>query len=266
MRITILLGVTMGGGVGISVFATHRIVHSQDFMFAMPEVNIGLYTDVGGGYSLSHYPPSCAIGQYLAMTGEKIKAFDAVYCNFASHVVPGAQFASLEQSLQSKQFTSLPHDFAALHEEVAEFLAPFRPSADTVLQYSVLDKNRFEIDDLFDANNVKQVLQNLATSKSPFAQQTLKNILKKCPTSVYVSFETVKRGKNMQSIEEVLLYDYRVATRMVTRGDFREGVRATLIDKDNKPKWQPATLEQVQEKDIAALFDEPLHKEIQFFK
>jgi enoyl-CoA hydratase len=238
-HVALIDGVVMGGGVGISIFGTHR-VGGANLRFAMPETGIGFFPDIGGGWFLPRMPGE--IGIYLGLTGTIIGIADAHYAGVVTHCVDAASFPAIKAAMMEAEPIDAVLD--ELHKHPGE---------------SALERRRAPIDRIFSASSVEEILARLAseTSDRAWAEETRATLLKRCPLSLKVAFEQLRRGKNYRSLKEALIVEYRLATRFLRMPDFYEGVRALLIDKDNNPRWSPATLGEVSDEMVSALF-EPL--------
>jgi len=236
--VAIIDGITMGGGVGLSVHGMFRVA-TERTVFAMPETGIGLFPDVGGGYFLSRL--GGRLGLYLALTGFRLKGRDVHKAGVATHFVQSSKLPSMEESLLAL------HDPDAL--EVAQVLDQFQnESTDIPDNEFVLRPDMENINTLFDGDSVEQIFDNLQKDGSEWATKQL-NILKKMsPTSMKVTMRQLLEGANL-TLQDDLQVEYRLSQRCIEDHDFYEGVRAVLIDKDQNPQWDPSTLEEVtQEK------------------
>lgn len=231
--VAILDGVTMGGGVGLSVHGSHRIA-TERLMFAMPETAIGLFPDVGGGWFLPRLPGE--MGLYLALTGARLDAAGAVALGIATHYVPSARLEGFEAALATTVDSS-NNGRVAVNDVLQRFAEP--PQADPTADYRAL------VDRCFAADSVEGILDALdreAADGSAFAGETAATLRHKCPTSLKISFEQIRRGRGMSSLAEVLTMEYRLSQHCMEGSEFFEGIRAVLVDKDHAPKWRPDTL------------------------
>jgi enoyl-CoA hydratase len=231
--VAIMDGVTMGGGVGISRPARFRVA-TERTTFAMPETGIGLFPDVGGGWYLPRMPDH--IGLWLAMTGARIKAADCELVGVATDFVESARIEDLKAAIIA--------DPAAVERLLTEFEGdPGRPT---------IAAHQDEIEKIFSLEIVEAIVAALKASGSDWARQQLEILATKSPQTIKVAFRQLKLGGQAASFAENMAMEYRVASRVVLRPDFREGVRAVIVEKDNQPRWNPPTLEAVRE----ALLDE----------
>lgn len=234
--VALIAGVVMGGGAGISLHGAHRIA-AEAYVFAMPEVGIGLFPDVGMTYALPRLPGR--LGTYLALTGARVGPGDALAVGLATGFAPARDFDAILDRL-------------AAGGPVAEALdtAAARPPA------GALVAERGLIDDAFSGDHVRDILGRLdaaASAGSAFAAETAALMRTRCPTSLCIARELMRRGPDLDFAQAVLA-EYRVVTRLMRGHDFYEGVRAVLIDKDGRPDWRPATLEAVDHDAVLAAF------------
>jgi len=244
--VALLDGVTMGGGVGLSVHGSHRIA-TERLMFAMPETAIGLFPDVGGGWFLPRLPGE--MGTYLALTGARLDAAGAVALGIATHYVPSSRLEGLEAALATTIAES--SDGRSAINDVLERFAE-APGEDPMAQY------RPVVDRCFSVGSVEEILEALdreAADGSAFAAETAATLRHKCPTSLKISLEQLRRGRAMSNLAEVLAMEYRLSQHCMAGTEFFEGIRAVLVDKDHDPKWSPATLAAVDGAMVAAHFE-----------
>ena len=234
--VALIEGVVMGGGAGISLHGAHRVA-SETYVFAMPEVGIGLFPDVGMTYALPRLPGR--VGTYLALTGARVGPGDALAVGLATAYAPVERFAAILDRL-------------AEGGSVADALdtgAPRPPTGPLVAERGL-------IDDAFAADDVADILGRLdvaASAGSTFAAETAAAMRTRCPTSLCIAREQMARGPDLD-FPEAVLTEYRLVTRLMHGHDFFEGVRAVLIDKDGRPDWQPATLDAVDRDAVRAAF------------
>jgi enoyl-CoA hydratase/carnithine racemase len=234
--IALMDGVVMGGGMGIAQGGV-RIVTDKTKM-AMPEVNIGLFPDVGGSYFLSRAPG--ALGYYLGVTGVTINAADALYAGLADHYAPLADRATLDALL-----TTTPG--AQLRDAIATYAAAHDAGA------SMLAADRATIDRHFSAGSVPAIVASLQADNSEFAAKTLQVMATRSPLMMSVTHELIKRGAALD-VAGCLRMERTLVRRNFENGEVIEGVRALVIDKDNQPQWRPATLAEVTEDMVQAMF------------
>ena len=229
--VAIMDGITMGGGAGVSLPARYRIA-TERTRFAMPETGIGLFPDVGAGWFLPRLPG--ASGAWIAYTGARLAAFECLEFGLATHRLPASNLVALRTAL-----TELPAEAA-----VAKYAC--RPQWD----HPGIDRAR--IDRLFGAQTLEECLEGLQSDDSGWAREQLAAMQGKSPLSSKITERLLRMGVRAATLADDLVVEYRLASRIVMRPDFHEGVRAVLVDKDNAPRWSPASLAEVSE----ALVDE----------
>ncbi|MCI5044283.1 MAG: enoyl-CoA hydratase/isomerase family protein [Aquisalinus sp.] len=238
--VALLHGVVMGGGVGVSISASTRIV-SDTLTWAMPETGIGMVPDVGGSYFLPRLEGG--LGLYLALTGHRLNGADSVYAGIATHHVPYEKFVALEDALAGIGSDDLTQ------ESIDTCAAAFGETGDAALQ-----KNRAQIDQQFSApQSVQGVIDALGREGDDFAEKTLKLLNRMSPTALKLTFEEVHRGAGM-TFDECLIMEFALVRKIMEGPDFHEGVRAQIIDKDRNPKWSPANLSDVTDDLTAPYF------------
>lgn len=242
--IALMDGIVMGGGMGLAQSGPScrlRIVTERSRL-AMPEVNIGLFPDVGGSHFLSRTPGQ--IGAYLGVTGETIVAADALYAGLADVFIPAAELASMTAMLESQTCSDYP---TALGNFAAQFQQQIEPAC------SLLAKQRALIDHHFAYETVTEIAASLAQDNDPFAQRTLAVMQKRSPLMMCVTLNQIRRGASM-SLADCLRMERTMVRRCFEHGEILEGVRAVVIDKDNAPRWTPATLGEVTAEMVARFF------------
>ncbi|HLR43564.1 MAG TPA: enoyl-CoA hydratase/isomerase family protein [Brevibacterium sp.] len=224
--IAIMDGITMGGGVGLSVHGSHRIV-TETTKLGMPETGIGLFPDVGGTHLLARVPQQ-GVGMHLALTGQPIGAGDAIRSGLADTFVPRERIADLAIALSQSD-----EDVDAV---IARFAADPPPSE--------LEADEAWIASSYDAATAAEVVAALRTHADERARAAGDLIATKSPLSVAVTFEMIRTAGDM-TLEEVLERDFRAGSGISAQPDLREGIRAQVIDKDRDPQWSPASLDEV---------------------
>ncbi len=240
--VALMEGVVMGGGMGIAQGGPEcriRVVTDKTKM-AMPEVNIGLFPDVGGSYFLSRAPGQ--LGNYLGLTGLTIGAADALYVDLADLFVPQESMGALKELIGRTPG-------AQLRDAIAAFAAPFAGQAGAGL----LAAERAAIDRHFGAGSVQQIMQSLETDASQFAQKALAAMRQRSPLMMCVTQELLRRGAALD-VAECLRMERTMVRHNFEHGEVLEGVRALVIDKDNAPQWNPASLQAVSEEMVARFF------------
>ena len=241
--VAILDGVTMGGGVGLSIHGPFRVA-TERTLFAMPETGIGLIPDVGGTHALPRLPGE--IGTWLALTGARLRAGDCIEAGIATHYLPSDRLEVLRELLADNP------------EPIADILDMLGGSAGL----STLPALRDGIDFHFGHDSVEAILASLDEGDDwALAQAAI--IRTMSPTSLKLTLAGLRAGADA-SIEDALITEYRMVCEIRNGHDFFEGVRAQLIDKDRKPLWSPARLEDVSEADLARYFEEPASGDLTF--
>ncbi|KAK2532632.1 Hibch [Columba livia] len=241
--VALINGITMGGGVGVSVHGHFRVA-TEKTVFAMPETAIGLFPDVGGGYFLPRL--SGKMGYFLALTGFRLKGRDVLKAGIATHFVDSEKLPALEKDLIALKSPST--------ENIADLLNSYhvKSKVDQEKEF-VLDEHMEKINSIFSANSVEEIVQKLKQDGSPFAAKQLETLNKMSPTSLKITLRQLREGASM-SLQEVLRMEYRLSQACLKGHDFYEGVRAVLIDKDQSPKWRPAALEEVSDEFVDNCF------------
>ena len=225
-------GITMGGGVGISAPAAIRVV-TERTLWAMPEGDIGLFPDVGGGWRLSRLPDET--GVWAGLTGARLRAPDLLSLGLATHFVPSERVDALKTSLCS----------GPAQDALAACAADPGPAP--------LDEHREKLQRLFVADTVEEILAALATGGG-WARAQAAILERKCPTTLKVALRLIREGARRTSFAEEMAVEYRLALRMTRRHDFIDGVRAVIVDKDNAPRWDPPDLAGVTDAMLDELF------------
>lgn len=228
-------GVTMGGGVGIALPARYRIA-TENTKFAMPETGIGLFPDVGGGWYLSRLPGRA--GEYLALTGHRLNGAECLALGLATDYLAAERLDDAKVAIIAQ-----PGD-------AARVLNGFGSAPDDAKISIYLS----EIDRLFAGDTLEDIFAALEGDGGEWAAAQLTTLRGKSPQAMKVSLQLVRQGRHMPSFEDEMRQEYAVATRVVQRPDFAEGVRAVIVDKDNAPRWSPSTLEGVSDHVIDQIF------------
>jgi enoyl-CoA hydratase/carnithine racemase len=239
--LAIMDGVTMGGGVGLSVHGSHRIA-TERTLFAMPETGIGLFPDVGGGWFLPRL--SGYLGTWLALTGARLKGADVAAARIATHFLPSELVTNLKKQVERADFSV----------GAAEMLNEILRSMTHPVPAGSFEAHRSVLDDCFAKDTAEQIMAALEASGDEWAAEQAATIRTKSPETVKVALRQLREGARLASFEDNMRMEYRIGWRKVQSHDFLEGVRAVIIDKDNEPKWSPATLEDVSVADVATYF------------
>ena len=235
-------GLVMGGGVGLSAHARHRIV-TEKTRLAMPEVGLGFFPDVGGTWLLPRSPGE--IGTYFGLTGQTMNGPDAIFSRFADAVVPSTKLPALREALTEVRpgITSNEVDKIITSFATGEIAGP-------------IAVRKQEIDRWFAHDRMEDIFAELRRDGSELAQSTLKTLNEKSPRGMVVTLKLLRLARNAVSLEECLVREYRAALEVFRSDDFREGVRAAVIDKDRNPKWSPPSVEDVTPQMLAPYFAE----------
>jgi enoyl-CoA hydratase len=243
-------GIVMGGGVGLSAHSAHRVV-TEKTKLAMPEVGLGFFPDVGGTWLLSHSPGE--IGTYFGLTGQTMNGPDAIYARFADTVVPSAKLAALREALTKVRTGMTSAEIKILIEGFA--------TGETAGPVAAMQS---KIDGWFGYDRMEDVIAALKRDGSELAQSTLKTLGEKSPRGMVVTLKLLRLARASSSLEECLVREYRAALEVFASDDFREGVRAAVIDKDRSPKWSPPRIEDVTPEMVAPYFAEIGADELKF--
>jgi enoyl-CoA hydratase len=235
-------GIVMGGGVGLSAHSSHRIV-TERTKLAMPEVGLGFFPDVGGTFLLSHAPGE--IGTYFGLTGHTMNGPDAIYARFADAVVPSSKLAILREALIEVRPGTTSDQVKALIDGFA--------TGETAGPVAAMQG---KIDAWFAHDRMQDIVASLQRDGSELAQSTLKTLNEKSPRGMVVALKLLRLARTASSLEQCLVREYRAALEVFKSDDFREGVRAAVIDKDRNPKWSPARIEDVTSEMVAPYFAE----------
>tara|TARA_Y100001970_G_scaffold45236_1_gene56731 strand:- start:31612 stop:32724 length:1113 start_codon:yes stop_codon:yes gene_type:complete len=247
---SIIDGIVMGGGVGVSIHGSHRIM-SERSVFAMPETGIGLFPDVGGTYFLSRLPGS--IGLYIGLTSARLTASDCLNLGIATHFISSNRIDEFTNAINScdlqQDTTSKLEEIISYHESV--------PESAPILQYTD------QIDRCFSARCVEEIFSNLEKEKSEWAIETIKILQTKSPTSLKLTFRQLTTLGHL-NLRDALNMEYRMAVRCNFSKDWFEGIRAVIIDKDFAPEWYPAEIAEVDHELIDEYFKAPRCGDMRF--
>jgi len=224
-------GIVMGGGVGLACHSSHRVV-TERTRIAMPEVGLGFFPDVGGTWLLSRAPGE--IGTYLALTGQAAGGADAVAAGLADALVPSQALPELRAAL------TRAHS-GATHDDVRAIIGGFA----AVTGGGPVVATRAAIDRLFAFDTVEEIVAALTRERTEFGEATLKLIREKSPRGLKVTLRLLRQARELTSLKQCLVREYRAALAVFASADFVEGVRAAIVDKDRNPRWSPARIEDV---------------------
>lgn len=245
--IALMDGIVMGGGVGISAHGSHRIV-TERTRLAMPEVAIGFSPDVGGSYLLARAPGE--LGTWAGLTAIPMSGADAIVCGMADHYCESSALPDLIAAVAQAK-TSADVD-AAIH------LVATPPPVST------LATHRAAIDACFSKSTVEDILAALDNAGNDFLAEAASRMRRHSPTSLKVTLRSLREARAAHDLKASLRTEYRIATTCIRRHDMIEGIRAVVVDKDQKPRWQPDTLAGVGADDVAAFFAPPQAGDISF--
>jgi enoyl-CoA hydratase len=247
--VALIDGVTMGGGIGLSIHGSHRVA-TERTLAAMPETGIGLFPDVGASYVLPRLPD--AYGLYLALSGARLGAADLAHLGLATDVVDSGRLDDLVDALVAADWNA-----GEAHAVTELVLKNFRVASPP----APLAEHRDVIEATFTADSVEAILAALDRTPGVFASETAATIRTMSPTSCKITFEEMRRGREL-SFDDCMRMEYRLTQSVLADHDFYEGIRALLVDKDKQPKWKPATLTEVG--DVARYFVEPRDGDLTF--
>jgi enoyl-CoA hydratase len=233
--VALIDGIVMGGGAGLSIHATYRVAGSN-VLFAMPEVGIGFFPDVGASYFLPRLPGLS--GTFLALTGDRIGLGDVMASGLATHHVPSERHAALAEALCEQG-------------EVEAAIEGFAGAAPPPVRFA----QTAWIDDCFAAPSLIEIVRRLgaAGSNLPAAGELARAMGTKSPTSMAIALRQMQLGRSLD-LEEALRMEYRIVSRICRGHDFYEGVRATILHRDQRPNWQPGRIEDLAEAEIDRYF------------
>jgi enoyl-CoA hydratase len=237
-------GITMGGGVGISQPARFRVA-TENTKFAMPETGIGLFPDVGGGWYLSRLEGR--VGQFLALTGARIAGAGCLSLGLATHYLTSNLLAEAKSRIATEDVDRIDGILGTL-----SVTPPDSKIVETIVQI-----NRH-----FASDKLEDILSSLEVDESDWAMKELATLRTKSPQTCKVALRQLAESLKLNDFADNMAMEYRIASRVLVRPDFAEGVRAVIVDKDNRPKWDPATAEGVTDALIDAIFAPlPAHEE-----
>lgn len=228
-------GITMGGGVGISLPARFRVA-TENTRFAMPETGIGLFPDVGGGWYLSRLRGR--MGRYLALTGARLDGSECLAVGLVTHYLRADRLAEAKRRIAANPGDS---------ERILAMLSVAAP-VPPILAHEA------DIDRLFASDRHEEILAALEAESGDWAGRQLATLRTKSPQTCKVALRQLRLGAQCRSFAENMAMEYRIASRVLVRHDFIEGVRAVIIDKDHAPRWEPARPEDVSEALLDAIF------------
>lgn len=229
-------GIVMGGGVGISQPARYRVA-TENTRFAMPETGIGLFPDVGGGWYLSRLEGR--VGVFLALTGARLDGAECLELGLATHYLPSEGVAEAKARIANEDIDRI--------EGILGTLSATPPEARIV-------GNLFHINRHFASDRYEEILASLEADEGDWAMKELATLRSKSPQTCKVALRQLMESMQLNDFADNMVMEYRIASRVLNRPDFAEGVRAVIVDKDNAPKWNPATAEDVSDDLLDAIF------------
>jgi len=250
-QIALAHGITLGGGAGLSINGTFRVVTETTAM-AMPEVFIGSIPDVGATRFLNRCPGRT--GLYLALTGGRVGAADALYCGFATHYVPQERLGQLTGALGEVDWRRGEHSAQAA--AVLDSFTKPAPPAMLPLRQSAIDR-------CFGKSSVEAIVAALSQEAAPWAQEALLAMQHASPLSLKLAFRQLGHGASME-LETALALEFRIILNLLAEEDFYEGVRAVVVDKDRKPRWKFSSLAEVSEGEVERHFAGLGERELSF--
>lgn len=243
--IAFLNGITMGGGMGLSVHGRHR-VGTEKLMMAMPETGIGFFPDIGATYFLSRCTDE--VGTYLGLTGARMDAADAKYVGLIDEVISSNHLPEVLKKLQD----------TPLHDDANDIVAIILQAFSARIEASPLRYHHEDLLECFNQNSVEEIINKLKQHHSPWRDQTIELLHNKSPSSLKVTLEALRRGIAID-LSACLSMEYTLCYHFLKQHDFYEGIRALLVDKDKNPHWQPTTLSDVSVNQVAAYFEKINH-------
>jgi len=228
-------GVTMGGGVGISLPCRYRIA-TERTLYAMPETGIGLFPDVGASWYLSRLPGR--VGEFLAVTGARLDGAECKSLGISTHYAASEKLDAIKAAIIAD-----PDAIGAILDAHQDVPPPAR-----------IDGNRDKIDRLFASDRLEEIIAALKADGSQWAGKEIAALATKSPQTCKVALRQIVLGREMTDFADVMRMEYRLACHIIRRPDFVEGVRALIVDKDNAPKWNPATPEGVTDELVESFF------------
>ncbi len=229
-------GITMGGGVGISQPARFKVA-TENTRLAMPETGIGLFPDVGGGWYLSRLEGR--VGPFLALTGARMDGAECFALGLATHYLPAETLADAKMRIATEDIERI--------DGILGTLAVTPPEAKIVGNIPLINRH-------FASNRFEEIIESLSADDGDWAMKELATLRSKSPQTCKVALRQLAVSAEMDDFADNMVMEYRIGSRVLLRPDFAEGVRAVIVDKDNAPKWDPATPEGVTEDLLDAIF------------
>lgn len=240
--IALLNGITMGGGVGISLHGSHTVA-TEHFSFAMPETSLGFFPDIGASYLLANKVPN-KTGLYLGLTGARLTNNEALNLNLITHVSVSDTMADIVKALMDEDLSTKSY------EKVSACLNALCSTAPAL---SPEWKNNINL--YFSENSMQSIMLALKEANTAWSSPCYSDLQLKSPLSLCVTFEQISRAKNL-SLGDCINMDYALVKHFMQNKDFYEGVRALLVDKDKNPQWQFSDVDQISIEEVSAYFEE----------
>jgi len=243
-------GIVMGGGLGLMVGGSHRIV-TENSRIAMPEISIGLYPDVGGSYFLNAMPDNC--GLFLGLTGASINAADAKYCKLADYfIIQDQKQAFIEQLTKINWGGTI----ALNHEKLSSIIVQFEQKSQISLPVSQVREHQNLIDQLIGFDNLDDIVNAIVNYdiEDKWFNRAQKSLKHGSPLSAHLAYRQLQQGKSL-SLAECFQMELNLSVKCGQFGEFVEGVRALLIDKDNSPQWRFGSINEVEQETVDWFFD-----------
>ncbi|MFC0444662.1 enoyl-CoA hydratase/isomerase family protein [Pseudidiomarina halophila] len=245
-------GIVMGGGMGLMNGASHRVVTERSLL-AMPEITIGLYPDVGATHFLNQMPKGC--GLFLGLTGAQMNASDALFLNLADHFVASENKQQVVDALTEIQWGETP---SLNQQKVTDVLAQFGESDSKLRPAAQVEPNHDLIQELTSGDDITEVTDAIIKldSDDKWLSRASKTLAGGCPMTAHIVWNQLQAGKDLQ-LADCFRLELTLSVKCATRGDFAEGIRALLIDKDKQPKWQHDSVAEVSAEEVDSFFTSP---------
>lgn len=249
-------GIVMGGGLGLMVGASHRVV-TESSRLAMPEISIGLYPDVGGSYFLNRMPENC--GLFLGITGASINAADAKYCHLADHFMVNDDKNKFIEQLRQVNWVK---SYSKSHDEISTLLTKFEQNTIDLIPESKLIEHQETINQVTAQNSLNEIVKSILTVniEDKWFIRAQNSLNSGSPLSACIAYKQIQLGKTL-SLAQCFQMELNLSVKSGQFGEFVEGVRALLIDKDNQPKWHYDSIDSVDKKVVDWFFESKWSKE-----
>lgn len=248
--ISLVDGAIIGDSVALAIFNSHRVM-TENASFLLPETGIGFFPAGGVTHFISRCPGN--LGRYIGLSGAELNAADCLYAGLATHYIPSIKLKEVEENILAGGFSD--NAFSEITRVVESFAEEASPAP--------LESYHSAVDECFGKESVEEIMSALAIKDGEWERQTLETLKKKSPSSLKVTLRLIRAGSRL-SFDEALRLEYRVSQHFVGSHDYREGIRAALIEKDHNPQWKPDMPESVSTADVDAYFTELSEGELQF--